>query len=44
MQDVTFDRYDGICAKDHERQRRAGEGSAHFQMTLHSLLAGRDAI
>ncbi len=31
---VIFDRYDGISAKDHERQRRAGEGSAKYHMTL----------
>ena len=43
-QDVIFDRYDGISAKDHERQRRAGEGSAQYQMTLTSHLVGRDAI
>ena len=39
---VIFDRYDGISAKDHERQRRAGEGSAQYQLTLTSPLAGRD--
>ena len=44
MQDVIFDRYDGISAKDHERQRRAGEVSAQYQMTLTSPLVGRDAI
>ena len=44
MQDVIFDRYTGISAKDHEMQRRAGEGSARYQMTLTSPLAGRDAI
>ena len=41
---VIFDRYDGISAKDHERQRRAGEGSAQYQRTLTSPLAGRDAV
>ena len=41
---VIFDRYDGISAKDHERQRRAGEGSAQYQLTLTSPLAGRDAV
>ena len=29
---VIFDRYDDISAKDHERQRRAGEGSAQYQL------------
>ena len=41
---VIFDRYDGISAKDRERQRRAGEGSAQYQLTLTSPLAGRDAV
>ena len=41
---VIFDRYDGISAKDRERQRRAGEGSAQYQLTLTSSLAGRDAV
>ena len=39
-----FDRYVGISAKDHERQRRAGEGSAQYQMTITAPLHGRDAI
>ena len=41
---VTFDRYDSASAKDHERQRRAGEGSTEYQLTLNSTLPGRDAI
>ncbi|KAG7157436.1 hypothetical protein Hamer_G005871, partial [Homarus americanus] len=41
---VIFDWYDGINAKDHERQRRAGEGSTAYQLSLNSSLAGRDAI
>ena len=44
MQDVIFDRYDDISAKDHEMQRREGQGSAQYQMILTSPLAGRDAI
>ena len=44
MQDIIFDRCAGISAKDHERQRGAGEGSAQYQKTLTSPLAGRDAI
>ena len=44
MQDVTFDQYAGISAKDHDRQRRAGEGSAQYHMTLTSSLVGRDVI
>ena len=44
MQDVIFDRYAGISAKDHEKQRRAGEGCAQYQMTLTSPLTDRDAI
>ena len=41
---IIFDRHDGISAKDHERQRRAGEGSTAYQLTLNSPLPGRDAI
>ena len=41
---IIFDLYDGISWKDHERQMRTGEGSAHYQMILRSPLAGRDAI
>ena len=41
---VIFDRYDGISAKDHERQRMSGEGSTDYQLTLNSTLPGRDAI
>jgi hypothetical protein len=39
---VIFDRHDGISAKDHERQRRAGKGSTGYQLTLNSPIAGRD--
>ena len=42
MQDVIFDRYAGIRAKDHERQRIAGEGSAQYQMYLTSTIAARE--
>ena len=41
---IIFDRHDGISAKDHERQRRAGEGSTAYQLTLNSPFPGRDAI
>lgn len=41
---VIFDRHEGISAKDHERQRRAGDGSTRYQLTLNSPLPGRDAI
>ena len=41
---VIFDRYDGISAKDHERHRRAGEGSTAYQLTFTSPLPGHDAI
>ena len=41
---VIFDRYDGASAQDHERQRRAGDGSTEYQLTLNSVLPGRDAI
>ena len=44
MSYVIFDRYDGVSAKDHEIQMRAGEGSAQYQIHLTSPLAGRDAI
>ena len=41
---VIFDQYAGLSAKDHERQRRAGEGAAEYQLTLTSRLPTRDAI
>ena len=33
---VIIDWYNGISAKDHERQRRAGEGSTRYQITHNS--------
>ena len=36
--------YEGLSAKDRERQRRAGEGAAIYQLTLTSRLPPRDAI
>ena len=41
---LAFDRYDNISAKDHERIRRAGEGSTDCSMTINSPLPSRDAI
>ena len=41
---VIFDQYDGISAKDHERYRRAGEGSTEYKLTLTCPLPGREAI
>ena len=36
--------YEELSAKDHEQQRRAGEGAAIYQLTLTSPLPPRDAI
>jgi hypothetical protein len=41
---VIFDWYNGISAKDHERQRRAGEGSTRYQITHNSPLPSREAM
>jgi hypothetical protein len=39
---VIFDWY--ISAKDHERQRGAGEGSTRYQLSHNAPLPGREAI
>jgi len=41
---LVFDRYDDLSAKDHERMRRAGEGSTDYNLTTNSPLPNRDAI
>ena len=41
---VIFDRYDGLSAKDHERNRRAGTGSETHTLSLNSILPPRDEI
>ena len=41
---LVFDRYDDISAKDHERIRRAGEGSTDCNLTINSPLPSQDAI
>ena len=41
---IIFDRYEGVRAKDHERQRRAGEGSTEYNIEMNTTLVGRDAI
>ena len=41
---LVFDRYDDLSAKDHERMRRAGEGSSEYNLTNNSPLPNREAI
>ena len=41
---LVFDKYHDISAKDHERIRRAGEGSINYNLTINSPLPSRDAI
>ena len=41
---VIFDKYNMNTAKEHERQRRAGEGSTEYNIVLNTTLAGRDSI
>jgi len=40
----VFDRYDDLSAKDHERMRRAGEGSTDYNLTANRPLLNRYAI
>ena len=41
---VIFDRYEQVSAKDHERQRRAGESYPEYRLTLTSPLPSRDKV
>lgn len=41
---VIFDRYDQVSAKDHERQRRVGEFSTEYQLSLTTPLPSRDKV
>ena len=41
---LVFDRYDDLSAEDHERMRRAGEGSTDYNLAANSPLPNRDAI
>ncbi len=41
---LVFDKYDDLSAKDHERMRRAGEGSTDYNLTTSSPLPHRDAV
>ena len=41
---IVFDKYDDCSVKDHERVRRAGEGSVSYNLTHNSPLPHRDAI
>lgn len=41
---LVFDKYDDVSAKDHERKRRAGEGSTDYKLTLNSPLPNREAV
>ena len=41
---LVFDRYNDLSAKDHERIRRAGEGSTDYNLTTNRPLPNRDAV
>ena len=41
---VVFDRYEQVSAKDHERQRRAGESLPEHSVCLHAQLSRITAI
>ena len=41
---LVFDRYDDLSAEDHERMRRAGEGSTDYNLVANSPVLNRDAI
>ncbi|KAJ8332143.1 hypothetical protein SKAU_G00428710 [Synaphobranchus kaupii] len=41
---VIFDRYQQVSAKDHERQRRAGESSKEYQLPLTIPLPSHDKV
>ncbi|KAJ8379192.1 hypothetical protein AAFF_G00223040 [Aldrovandia affinis] len=41
---VIFHWYDQASAKDHERQRRAGESSTEYQLSLITPLPSRDKV
>ena len=40
---LVFDKYD-VSAKDHERMRRAGEGSTYYNLTINSPVPNGGAI
>ena len=41
---IVFDKYEDCSAKDHERIRRAGEGSVRYTMSISSPLPHRDSV
>ena len=41
---VIFDRYEKVSAKDHERQRRAGESSTEYRLSLTTPLPSREKV
>ncbi len=41
---VVFDRFQPLTAKVHERQRRAGEGATAYNLSLQTMLPGREAV
>ena len=41
---IIFDKYKEISAKGHERQRRAGAGSAQYNLEINTALPGRETI
>ena len=41
---VIFDRYEKVSAKDHKGQRRAGESSTEYQLSLTTPLPSHDKV
>ena len=41
---VIFDRYDGVSAKDHERQRRPGDGTRPYHLATNTPLPARKYV
>ena len=41
---IVFDLYEQVSAKDHERQRRAGESSTEYQLSLTTPLPSHDKV
>ena len=41
---LVFDKYYDLSIKDHERQRRGGEDTTDYNLTLTSQLPSRNAI
>ena len=41
---LVFDKYEDNSAKDHERMRRAGEGSTKYNLTVNAPLPARESV